>query len=330
MLTVKHRPLTVHDYRELPDTGRRYQLIEGDLHMAPSPNRFHQNIASNLHGPIWAYLQAKPVGKIYLAPFDVYLTDLNVFQPDLSYFSKSRYSSLTDEGANGAALVLHLNVRNVFALHASKKKLRFKGVQGDGGSHESDRLIHLMVPAVHERATAAKGQFCPPARSVIGRNRVIADKRTIHNLPKRAAAHDLTSGFDRAPIDEVVRGNNRNAGASHTSADKVEILQRSHDGFFNQNRLEQLLGSHDLRKMFSVDAAQDQCLDPRILSHLIEAIVGSNTPFGAHLLQLSAIRVSAHSDDFCVWPAAETVIVKRCYEACTDNSNTKFFHEKEK
>jgi Uma2 family endonuclease len=103
MLTVKHRPLTVHDYMQLPeDSGRKTELIEGDLFMSPSPNRFHQDILVRLTGMIWAYLQTKPLGKVYAAPFDVTLTDLNVYQPDISYFSKSRYTSLTEHGADGA------------------------------------------------------------------------------------------------------------------------------------------------------------------------------------------------------------------------------------
>ena len=32
-------PLTVAEYQLLPETGPRYQLIEGDLYMAPAPNR---------------------------------------------------------------------------------------------------------------------------------------------------------------------------------------------------------------------------------------------------------------------------------------------------
>ncbi|MEO5958361.1 MAG: Uma2 family endonuclease, partial [Opitutaceae bacterium] len=66
MLTVKHRPLTVHDYMQLPeDSGKKTELIEGDFFMSPSPNRFHQEILNRLLVPIWAYLQAKPIGKVY-------------------------------------------------------------------------------------------------------------------------------------------------------------------------------------------------------------------------------------------------------------------------
>ncbi len=102
MLTVTHRPLTAHDYRELPESGPRYQLIEGELHMAPAPNRFHQDILGRLYYAITHYLQTHKTGRVYIAPFDVYFTDISVFQPDLCYFSEQRYSYLVDEGAHGA------------------------------------------------------------------------------------------------------------------------------------------------------------------------------------------------------------------------------------
>jgi hypothetical protein len=41
-------PLTVENYKLLPETGPRYQLIQGDLYMALAPNRFHQEISRNL------------------------------------------------------------------------------------------------------------------------------------------------------------------------------------------------------------------------------------------------------------------------------------------
>jgi hypothetical protein len=37
--------LTADDYRAMPETGPRYQLIEGDLIMSPAPNRYHQDIS---------------------------------------------------------------------------------------------------------------------------------------------------------------------------------------------------------------------------------------------------------------------------------------------
>src|ERR1700756_2966294 len=95
-------PLTVVEYRNLPETGPRYQLIEGDLYMAPAPNRFHQDISRNLEMTLANYLSAHPIGVLYDAPFDVYLTDIDVFQPDLLIVLNENRRILTDAGAEGA------------------------------------------------------------------------------------------------------------------------------------------------------------------------------------------------------------------------------------
>jgi Uma2 family endonuclease len=94
-------PLTVEEYKNLPETGPRYQLIEGDLYLAPGPNRFHQDISRNLQGGLHRYLESNPIGILYNAPFDVYLTEIDVFQPDLIVVLNPNRSILTDAGAEG-------------------------------------------------------------------------------------------------------------------------------------------------------------------------------------------------------------------------------------
>jgi Uma2 family endonuclease len=94
-------PLTVEDYRLLPETGPRYQLVEGDFFMAPAPNRYHQDILRNLFGMLFKYLEKHPIGIIYCAPFDVFLDEVNVHQPDLIFVSKKN-DILTAAGAEGA------------------------------------------------------------------------------------------------------------------------------------------------------------------------------------------------------------------------------------
>src|SRR5260370_41505593 len=95
-------PLTVDEYKNLPETGPRYQLIEGELYLAPAPNRFHQDISRNIQGALDRYLEANPIGIRYDAPFDVYLTETDVFQPDLIVVLNASRSILTDAGAEGA------------------------------------------------------------------------------------------------------------------------------------------------------------------------------------------------------------------------------------
>jgi Uma2 family endonuclease len=95
-------PLTVQNYKLLPETGPRYQLIQGDLYMAPAPNRFHQEISRNLEFALQNYLKQSPIGKLFYAPFDVYLDEINVFQPDIIIVLNERLGILTEEGAEGA------------------------------------------------------------------------------------------------------------------------------------------------------------------------------------------------------------------------------------
>jgi hypothetical protein len=49
MQAAPMEPLTAADYQMLPETGPRYQFIEGELSMAPpAPNPFHQDISGNI------------------------------------------------------------------------------------------------------------------------------------------------------------------------------------------------------------------------------------------------------------------------------------------
>lgn len=92
--------LTVEDYRATPE-GTRYQLIEGDLIMSPAPNRYHQDIVLNLIELLRGYLRSHAVGRIYAAPFDVFLSDHDVFQPDVLFVAAANFSRFGDDGLHG-------------------------------------------------------------------------------------------------------------------------------------------------------------------------------------------------------------------------------------
>ena len=93
--------LTVEDYRATPE-GSRYQLIEGDLIMAPAPNMFHQSIAWNLSQLLGGYLATRPVGRAFFAPCDVYLSEHDVVQPDVLFVANANLGILQDDGVHGA------------------------------------------------------------------------------------------------------------------------------------------------------------------------------------------------------------------------------------
>ncbi len=95
--------LRVSDYLLLPEGGPRYQLIEGDFVMAPSPRGHHQQIAGRVYRLLCDWVEKKDAGLVMFAPFDVYLDDHNVYQPDVLFIAKARQADVyQDDGIHGA------------------------------------------------------------------------------------------------------------------------------------------------------------------------------------------------------------------------------------
>jgi Uma2 family endonuclease len=102
MLTSKARPITRHEYAMIPVGAPNYQLIEGDLVMAPSPGSYHQDIVGRLYRAIAAHLDANPLGRVFIAPLDVHLSDINVYQPDILFIRKENADIIEEHGIEGA------------------------------------------------------------------------------------------------------------------------------------------------------------------------------------------------------------------------------------
>ena len=86
--------LTYQDLLGLPEDLLRHELIDGEHLMSPAPNSKHQRIVVNITGLIWSYLRSHPLGRVYVAPFDVVFSDFDVAEPDLLYVSAERERSL--------------------------------------------------------------------------------------------------------------------------------------------------------------------------------------------------------------------------------------------
>jgi Uma2 family endonuclease len=120
-------PFTAADYREMPDDGRRYQLVEGELFIAPAPNTFHQFVQKNLLCLLHNFLLRHPLGTVLGAPCDVYLDDLNIFQPDVLYVSREHAARIHDDGIHGAPdLAIEILSPSSAALDRRKRGLLAK------------------------------------------------------------------------------------------------------------------------------------------------------------------------------------------------------------
>jgi Uma2 family endonuclease len=102
MLSTHARPITRHEYATIPFGAPNYQLIEGDLIMAPSPGSFHQGISGKLHLLLGVFLQTHPLGHVFVAPLDVHLSDINIYQPDLLFIRRENAAIIEEHGIEGA------------------------------------------------------------------------------------------------------------------------------------------------------------------------------------------------------------------------------------
>ena len=92
---------TYQDYCATPD-DERYELLDGNLMMVPAPNMKHQWVLGRLHSELDRFTREHGLGKVYVAPCDVVLSDTDVVQPDLLFISRAREHTITDENVRGA------------------------------------------------------------------------------------------------------------------------------------------------------------------------------------------------------------------------------------
>lgn len=99
---VKSPPRTLMDvFKSLPE-GTLVQLIENNLVMTPAPLFRHQNIQSEIIKSFFLFLHENQIGKLVVAPLDVYLDSENVFQPDIIFISNKNMDIIQEDGLYGA------------------------------------------------------------------------------------------------------------------------------------------------------------------------------------------------------------------------------------
>ncbi|MGR3303201.1 MAG: Uma2 family endonuclease [Candidatus Scalindua sp.] len=92
---------TYNDYLLMPDE-KRYELLDGEFYMVPSPNEAHQRVSGNLEFLLRQHVRESGLGFVYDAPFDVVLSDEDVVQPDILYISKERSNIITENNVSGS------------------------------------------------------------------------------------------------------------------------------------------------------------------------------------------------------------------------------------
>ena len=108
MVEARPTTLTYEDYAKTPD-DERWELLRGEMFMVPSPHGDHQRVISRLDRILAAFVEEQGLGEIFIAPFDVVLSDTTVLQPDVLFVAAEQSFIFTGPNIQGSpALVIEV------------------------------------------------------------------------------------------------------------------------------------------------------------------------------------------------------------------------------
>ena len=122
------RKLTYEDYILFPEDGQRHEILDGEHYVTPAPTLHHQDAIGNLFLKLAPFVREHRLGKVYLSPADVLLSEHDVVQPDLFFVSNERRAILTEANAQGAPdLVIEILSSSTQRRDGTLKRDRYEG-----------------------------------------------------------------------------------------------------------------------------------------------------------------------------------------------------------
>lgn len=113
---------TVEMLETLPDDGNRYEIIDGELIVSPSPGLRHQRIIWKLVILIEGYISQRPSWLGVVAPADVVFDRRNLVEPDL--FIARRDVNRTRAYVDPASLALAIEIISPSSARHDRKAKR--------------------------------------------------------------------------------------------------------------------------------------------------------------------------------------------------------------
>ena len=122
---------TYDDYAKIPNDGKTYEIIDGELHVSPAANRFHQDASGNFFYALKGHCIRTGAGAVYAAPTDVSPNEKLVVQPDIFFVSKARLKLFTPDGSKFAGapdLVIEIISKSSVEYDMSEKKAKYEAM----------------------------------------------------------------------------------------------------------------------------------------------------------------------------------------------------------
>jgi Uma2 family endonuclease len=148
-LPVHHLDWTVERALAIPDDGNRYEVLDGELFVTPSPSWSHQAAIEALYPRLRAYVRGASLGWAKLSPADLTFSPRRLVQPDL-FVVASRGDGAPRRWADVAELLLVVEVVSPSTARADRYRKRSIYMQERVGEYwivdPGQRLIERWRP----------------------------------------------------------------------------------------------------------------------------------------------------------------------------------------
>ena len=113
--------------RALPDDGRRYELISGELVVTPAPRGLHQAAIRALVRLLDPWLTASGTAELLWSPADISLGEDEILQPDLFVFRTAARRPIRDwSDISELLLVIEVLSPSTARVDRTLKRLRYQ------------------------------------------------------------------------------------------------------------------------------------------------------------------------------------------------------------
>jgi Uma2 family endonuclease len=115
---------TLAEYLAMPEGAPYYEFINGIAHCMASPSIPHQECLGELYREMKAFVKKYKLGKVFILPLDVYLSDEKYYQPDMLLVSNDRKGIIQERIHSPPDLVVEvLSPSNAYKDLTHKKRM---------------------------------------------------------------------------------------------------------------------------------------------------------------------------------------------------------------
>jgi len=163
----RSKPRRLWTYTELrvarPETNQPTELWHGEIVIAPAPSPGHQSVIFRLAQIFDAHVTPRGLGKVYLSPIDVVLSERRVVQPDLVFIARENLGIVQDCIRGVPDLVLEVVSESSWHRDRIEKKALYEqyGVKEYWLVDPDSRTLEVFALVkgayrLHAKATAAQ------------------------------------------------------------------------------------------------------------------------------------------------------------------------------